>query len=289
MSLRVDTVSLISGALVCGHRGLGVRGSQVPASGDAGPGYLYNDLSLPADANKEVRGLIVTPPAAGTLATNEDSSFTFMAPDGSYSFVYRLFVDGADLGTATVTLTVGGSSVSLFISDALHSHSAEAPALSTALLLSLADALHNHSAEAPALSTALLLSLADALHNHSGDSINLDTSNSTWLVLQEASHEHSADLVSLTLNDLITIQEALHNHRAGSPQLEPGQKTLSIAEAIHLHLADNLLISIPTGALTSDSRFVITVGPRSFVITPGARFMKAMATHRTFNISSRTK
>ena len=107
MSLRVDTVSLIPGMLVCGNRGLGVRGSQVPASGDAGAGFLYNDLSLPADADKEVRGLIVTPPAAGTLVVNEDSSFTFTAPDGVYSFVYRLFVDGADLGTATVTLTVG--------------------------------------------------------------------------------------------------------------------------------------------------------------------------------------
>ena len=107
MSLRVDTVSLIPGALVCGHRGLGVRGSQVPASGDAGAGFLYNDLSLPADADKEVRGLIITPPAAGTLVVNEDSSFTFAAPDGVYSFVYRLFVDGADLGTATVTLAVG--------------------------------------------------------------------------------------------------------------------------------------------------------------------------------------
>jgi hypothetical protein len=107
MSLRVDTASLIPGMLVCGNRGLGVRGSQVPASGDAGPGFLYNDLSLPADADKEVRGLIVTPPAAGTLVVNEDSSFTFTAPDGVYSFVYRLFVDGADLGTTTVTLTVG--------------------------------------------------------------------------------------------------------------------------------------------------------------------------------------
>ena len=52
MSLRVDTVSLISGALVCGHRGLGVRGSQVPASGDAGPGYLYNDWDSGDDAKE---------------------------------------------------------------------------------------------------------------------------------------------------------------------------------------------------------------------------------------------
>ena len=113
MSLRVDTSSLISGALVCGNRGLGVLGSEVPSTGDNGAGYVYNDLSLPADANKEVRGLIVTPPSAGTFFAYEDSSFEFTAPNGAYSFTYRLFVDGADLGTATVTLSVGSTPVEI--------------------------------------------------------------------------------------------------------------------------------------------------------------------------------
>jgi len=262
MSLRLQSSASQHYVSIWG--GLGIPGADIPASGDNGASPLHDD-GLASSA--EYRIVTTSNPSAGTLTVYPDTSLSFFAPDGVYTWVFTLYEDSVVVGSETVTLAVGGSSVSLFISDALH----------------------NHSAEAPALSTALLLSLADALHNHSGDSINLDTSNSTWLVLQEASHEHSADLVSLTLNDLITIQEALHNHRAGSPQLEPGQKTLSIAEAIHLHLADNLLISIPTGALTSDSRFVITVGPRSFVITPGARFMKAMATHRTFNISSRTK
>lgn len=108
MSLRVDSASLIAGALVCGNRGLGVLGADVPSSGDNGPGYLFNDLSLPADANREVRGLIVAPPAAGTFLAYEDSSFEFYgAPDGVYSFTYRLFVDGSDLGTADVELRVG--------------------------------------------------------------------------------------------------------------------------------------------------------------------------------------
>jgi len=108
MSLRVDTSPLISGALVVGHRGLGVLGSAVPSSGDNGAGYLYNDLNLPADASKEVRGLILTQPSAGSLFAYEDSSFEFSgAPDGSYSFTYRLYVDGVDTGTGTSTLQVG--------------------------------------------------------------------------------------------------------------------------------------------------------------------------------------
>lgn len=105
---RVDTQSLIPGLLVCGNRGLGVLGSEVPSTGDQGPGYLYNDLSLPADAGKQVRGLILTTPSAGTFFAYEDSSFYLEdAPDGTYTFTYRLYVDGADMGTATATLRIG--------------------------------------------------------------------------------------------------------------------------------------------------------------------------------------
>ncbi len=106
-SVRVDVASLIAGALVVGDRGLGVLGSEVPATGDDGPGYLYNDLD-PGDETKEVRGLIETWPTDGVLLAEEDSSFTFDgAAEGAYSFTYRLFVDGVDLGTGTVDLTVG--------------------------------------------------------------------------------------------------------------------------------------------------------------------------------------
>jgi hypothetical protein len=108
MSIRVDTASLISGSIVCGNRGLGVLASTVPSTGDDGPGYIYNDLSLPGDAAKEVRGLILTVPTDGLFYAYEDSSFAFTgAATGSYTFTYRLFSDGADEGTATGYLTVG--------------------------------------------------------------------------------------------------------------------------------------------------------------------------------------
>lgn len=108
MSLRIDTAELISGAYVLGETGLGVLGSAIPSSGLHGASYLYNDISLPADASKEVRGLIVTPPSAGTFYAWEDGSFSLVgAPDGVYTFVYRLYVDGVDLGTATASITIG--------------------------------------------------------------------------------------------------------------------------------------------------------------------------------------
>ena len=92
-----------------GNTGLGGLGSTVPSGGDAGASYLYNDLTLPADNNVEVQGLIVTPPSAGTFFPYEDGSFTLIgAPDGVSTFVYRLIADGVNQGTATATITTAG-------------------------------------------------------------------------------------------------------------------------------------------------------------------------------------
>lgn len=110
MSLRIDITELIAGALVIGDVGLGVRGDAIPPAGLHGASYLANDVD-PGDEAREFRGLIVTPPAAGVFYAWEDGAFTLTgAPDGSYTFTYRLFVDGADLGTATATVLVGGVS-----------------------------------------------------------------------------------------------------------------------------------------------------------------------------------
>ena len=108
MACRVDTAPLLSGAcVVSAYTGHGVPGSAVPSTGTHGPSPIYNDLSLPADAAKEYRWAIVTPPASGSLVIYEDGSYAFTAPgSGSYGYTYRLWEDGADKGTAAVSITV---------------------------------------------------------------------------------------------------------------------------------------------------------------------------------------
>lgn len=108
MACRVDTAPLLSGAcVVSAYTGHGVPGSAVPSTGTHGPSPIYNDLALPADAGKEYRWAIVTPPASGSLVIYEDGSYAFTAPgSGSYGYTYRLWEDGADKGTAAVTLSV---------------------------------------------------------------------------------------------------------------------------------------------------------------------------------------
>lgn len=106
MSIRVDSSSLIAGAVVVGDPGLGVLAESVPSSGEHGAGYLYASLEFPADAGKEVRGLITTWPTLGTLKAYEDSSFEY---DGaSDTFAFQMYVDGVAVGTPqTVTVAVG--------------------------------------------------------------------------------------------------------------------------------------------------------------------------------------
>ena len=94
-----------------GNTGLGVLGAVIranTATGDAGPGYLYNDWQSAADDSVEMQGLIVTPPSVGTFFAFEDGSFTLIgAPDGVSTFVYRLVAGGGDMGTAQATIQIG--------------------------------------------------------------------------------------------------------------------------------------------------------------------------------------
>lgn len=101
--------ALVSGAHHFGNSGLGVLGNTIPSGGDDGPSFLFNDLELPADLNREIRGFVESGPVGATsFFANEDGSFTLEVPiGGAYSFVYRLYADGIDRGTGTVTINVG--------------------------------------------------------------------------------------------------------------------------------------------------------------------------------------
>lgn len=114
-SERIDTSEWISSSEIIGDTGGGVLGSAIPSSGTSGAGYAYNDLSLPADAGKEICGRITTwPVGLTTFAAREDTSFDATAPDGVYTFQYQLYVDYVATGSpTTVTLTFGGGSVTV--------------------------------------------------------------------------------------------------------------------------------------------------------------------------------
>lgn len=116
MSMRVDSNQLIAGrCVVTQYPGHGIQAQNVPATGSNGAGYLYNDIAeYSFAATDELRGQILTLPAAGTFTPYEDSSFSFTgAPDGVYSFTYRGFRNGVSYGDYTVTMTIGNQAAAV--------------------------------------------------------------------------------------------------------------------------------------------------------------------------------
>ena len=107
MSLRIDTAEWISGALVIGNTGLGVRGDAIPSTGTHGPSILYNDVTLPGEAADEFRGLITAWPAGLSLFVGEDGGFVASGPDGAYSGTYTGYKNGAAYGSTSFTITIG--------------------------------------------------------------------------------------------------------------------------------------------------------------------------------------
>jgi hypothetical protein len=98
-----------------GGSSLGVLGSAVPSAGLSGAGYLYAGLTLPDDADVELRGVITRWPTAGTLTVFEDSSFEYVGASDYAEF--RLYEDGVasstdigyGAGIGRFTLTVGSA------------------------------------------------------------------------------------------------------------------------------------------------------------------------------------
>lgn len=76
------------------------------ATGDDGPGHLYDDAQAPANAGKELCGAITRWPTGGTLVVLPNGEFTYTGtPD---SFDYDLYADGVAAGTATELLGNAG-------------------------------------------------------------------------------------------------------------------------------------------------------------------------------------
>lgn len=117
-SVRVDSTRLIAGAcVVSAYPGHGIRGGDVPSTGEHAPPILYAGLSLPAEANDEFRVLILTRP--GTLpglVIREDSSVEVPegSPVGTHSGTWRGYKNGAIFAPdpQTFEIVIGPSEIS---------------------------------------------------------------------------------------------------------------------------------------------------------------------------------
>lgn len=109
MRWRSNTASTVSsGWITSKWAGLGVPVSEIPDTGETGPAYLYNDIAansfLPTD---ELRGVIISKPAQGTVTTDEYSTLTYVGgPEGTNVATYAGYVNGVQYGTYNINLVI---------------------------------------------------------------------------------------------------------------------------------------------------------------------------------------
>jgi hypothetical protein len=115
---RSDT-PFVPGFHHSGDRGLGVRGADIPSTGEHGPGFLYPGITLPAEANDEFRIVILTvPPGLESLFVNENSSATTAAGlTGTFVGTYEAFKNGVSYGTSTYTVSFGDGLTGTLVFD----------------------------------------------------------------------------------------------------------------------------------------------------------------------------
>ena len=88
------------------YPGFGILGKEVPAIGQSGASPVLNDG---CEAEAEYHWRIEAPPGAGTLTIYPDTSFLWNSTgvqEGGYSWSYRLFENGIDLGVSIVHINV---------------------------------------------------------------------------------------------------------------------------------------------------------------------------------------
>jgi hypothetical protein len=110
MSWLSDATPLVPGGwLSSAYAGHGILGADVPAMGLHGPSAILNDLvDIPADLSAELRLYLETsPPGLTSFWMDEDGSIIATGAPGSYVGLGRLFADGVDRGTASITINFG--------------------------------------------------------------------------------------------------------------------------------------------------------------------------------------
>ena len=206
MSIRVDSSSLIAGAVVVGVPGLGVLAELVPSTGEHGAGYLYASLEFPADNGKEVRGLITTWPTLGTLTAFEDSSFEYDGPTDTFAF--QMYVDGVATGTPqTVTVTVGaGGAGTLSAQEAGADTAAIAGAALVAGVLSSAES----GADTASASGNVLVSGSLSAAEQGADTVIIVSGNilAGYFAAQESGSDTAAASGAVVVSGALSASEA---------------------------------------------------------------------------------
>jgi hypothetical protein len=262
-SVRVDTSSLISGAVVVGDRGHGVLGSEVPSTGEHGAGLLYNDITLPDEAGDEFRALITSVPVGLTLFVYEDSSFEASGADGTYVGEYEGFKNGVSYGTAEFTITIGETGAH-----------ATSGALAAAAATVVGTAAHEHAATGALTAgsaTAAGTATHFTLHATSGA-----IAAAAATVAGTAAHEHAATGALVAASGEVSGTAARLALHTTSGAIAAGAATVS-GSAAHHHAATGAVAA--SAAEVAGSAQHLTLHATSGALSAGSATASAAAAH----------
>ena len=286
MSVRVDSSSLITGAVVVGVPGLGVLAEQVPSTGEHGAGYLYASLEFPADNGKEVRGLITTWPTLGTLTAFEDSSFEYDGP--SDTFAFHMYVDGVATGTPqTVTVTVGAAAAGTLSAQEA---GADTAAIAGAVLVAGSLSVTESGADAFASSGAVKIAGSLSATEQGADTAIIVGGNilAGYLAAQESGSDTAAASGAVVVSGALSASEAGADGFAASGSigatdiigsfaaLESGADTISVAGVV---IVSGALAAAEAGSDTMQTDAGDGYPSSATITVPAGRLMSAASGH----------
>lgn len=177
-----------------------------------------------------------------------------------------------------------GTTHSLVIQEATHSHTADNVTLTQVHDLVVGEASHSHTADNVTLSQVHDLSVNEATHSHTADNVTLTHKHS--LVIGEATHAHAADNVTLTHNHILAINEATHSHTTDLPSFTQVH-SLGVNEASHAHTADNVTITENADAslIIQEATHSHTADSPSFVQVHDLSIGEATHSHTADNVT----
>lgn len=144
------------------------------------------------------------------------------------------------LGTETYT------QFQLTIADSAHSHTSEAPSLTTDSTLAVDASTHAHTSEALSLTSDSTLVVADSSHAHTSENLELDAPTGDTLTIQGSTHAHTSEALDLTSDSTLSVDASAHAHTADNVDLSTAS-VLTVADSTHAHTSDNLdLDNTPT-------------------------------------------
>lgn len=305
----------LNGKRIFGTPNAGIIASQIlaeTATGDSGPGILYNEAQQAEYVGTYLRAIVVSKPAVGTVFVHENGAIDVSGlPNGTHALVYQLVVDNElQSGTATSYFDVG-----------IISASATGATLSGTSSLSpgAASGQQNASASGATLAGTADLAPGAASGVASGTAAGVTLEGSSDLSPGLASVQQDASAIGATLTGTADLSPGSASGQqnttapgatlSGSGDIQPGEAvgaapgvapgvTLTGTADLTPGLATSPDAQAPGVTLSGSANLVAGTAHNDDVIVPGSdryrlksykRIMRAAATRRIYKVTKMTR